>query len=123
MRCSPRVPLCPGYSGKRPMEEVPALCAALYGGMAIGLCYDLLLPLRCLWRNRIWNGAMDILFYFAALLIACATLLFINGGKPRGYLLLAMGAGAYGYARLVHGYFVKLWSAHKKRLAPKDGMD
>ena len=44
------------------MEEVPALCAALYGGLAIGLCYDLLLPLRCLWRNRIWNGVMDILF-------------------------------------------------------------
>ena len=83
------------------MEEVPALCAALYGGMAIGLCYDLLLPLRCLWRNRIWNGVMDILFYFAALLIACATLLFINGGKPRGYLLLAMGAAFFALSWLL----------------------
>ncbi len=105
------------------MDEVPSLCTAVYGGLAMGLCYDLLLPIRCLWRSRIWNGFVDLLFYLLALGIACATLLFINGGKPRVYLLLAMAAGAYVYARLVHGYFVNLWTVHKKRVAPKDGMD
>lgn len=93
MRCSPRVPSCPGYSGKRPMEEVPALCAALYGGMAIGLCYDLLLPLRCLWRNRIWNGVMDILFYFAALLIACATPAVYQRRQAPGIFAAGHGGG------------------------------
>ena len=56
-------------------------------------------------------------------LIPCTGERFMVAGGGRFLLSRIQEAGAYGYARLVHGYFVKLWSAHKKRLAPKDGMD
>ena len=120
---SPRAPSYPGCSGKRAMGEIPALCAALYGGMVMGAIYDGIRCFRLLGGGKLWNALLDLIYYALVLCIAAATLLYINGGVPRVYLLLAMGAGLFLYMRLVSAFLQDVAGAVKKRVARKRRKD
>lgn len=101
------------------MGEFPALCAALYGGLLMGALYDALRPLRLLFKGRFWNGLLDAIYYALIFCLAALTLLYVNGGVPRAYLLLGMCLGAYFYARLVSRFILAVAEKIKKTVAKR----
>jgi len=88
-----------GLPGPGVLGEGASLLAALYGGLAIGLAYDLFRLLRLPFENPWIIGLIDGLYYIAAGGVAAGTMLYINCGTVRMYVFLAMGLGIYLYAR------------------------
>ncbi len=81
------------------LPEIPAFCAAVYGGLIVGAVYDLFRFLRLPFHSRHIIACIDFLYYVAAAAIAAATLMYINGGTVRLYIFLGMGLGIYAYIR------------------------
>ncbi len=88
------------------LNELPKFLGALYGGLVIGIVYDLF---RLLWlpfrKHRLITGFIDALFYAVAGVIAALTLLYVNSGAPRVYLFAGLALGAFVYVRFVGRLF------------------
>ncbi len=92
------------------LSELPKFLGALYGGLVIGVLYDLFrllgLPFS---KLRFVRAVFDALFYAAAGIAAAVTLLYVNGGAPRLYLFLGLALGIFVYARFVGRLFSALF--------------
>lgn len=85
--------------------ELPKFLGTLYGGLLIGILYDLFRLLRLPFSGRFMTGLLDALFYAAAGVVAAAVLLYVNGGAPRVYLFIGLALGAFLYLRFVSRLF------------------
>ena len=75
-------------------EQVTALALCLAMGLAVGLLYDLLRCLRLSLSRRIFQEALDLLFWLGA----CGALFFcgitFGGGRVRLFIALCLPLGA-----------------------------
>ncbi|HWS29364.1 MAG TPA: spore cortex biosynthesis protein YabQ [Clostridia bacterium] len=107
------------------LNELPKFWGALYGGLVIGILYDVFRLLRLPFhKHRLVTGFIDALFYAVAGVIAALTLLYVNGGAPRVYLFAGLALGAFVYIRFVGRLFNSLLISisrafRKKTPAPK----
>lgn len=94
------------------LAELPKFLGALYGGLVTGVLYDVFRLFRLPFRKlKAVNAAVDALFYAAAGVVAAITLLYVNDGAPRVYLLLGLALGAFLYLRFVSRLFTALFRA------------
>lgn len=94
------------------LAELPRFLGALYGGLVIGVLYDVFRLIRLPFsRVRLIVGILDALFYAAAGVVAALTLLYVNGGSPRIYLLGGLALGAFLYVRFVSRLFSAILKA------------
>ena len=98
--------------------ELPILLGAIYGGLLIGILYDVFKLLRLPFKNKWVVGILDVLYYILAGGLFAVTLLIINGGQLRIYAVLGVLAGVGIYL-----YFVSalIWDtvAHIRALFTK----
>ncbi|MCE5235797.1 MAG: spore cortex biosynthesis protein YabQ [Clostridiaceae bacterium] len=104
------------------LAELPKFLGALYGGLVIGVLYDVFrlfrLPFR---KRRVVTGVVDALFYAAAGVVAAVTLLYVNDGAPRVYLLGGLALGAFLYVSFVSRLFTALFRAVGAVFGKKSG--
>ncbi len=94
------------------LSELPKFLGALYGGLVIGLLYDVFRLFRLPFSKlRIVVGILDALFYAVAGVVAALTLLYVNNGAPRVYLLLGLALGAFLYVKTVSRLFTAIIKA------------
>lgn len=83
--------------------------ATVYGGLAVGLLYDLLSAFRHGFHmGPFATGAMDFLFWLGAALILALTVGFSGGDGLRAYMLLGFASGFLLYAAGIHTLLVAL---------------
>lgn len=78
--------------------------AFLYGGLVLGLLFELFSRLNAWMPNRFFTHALDVLAVLLSGIDIAATFYIANGGEFRLFGALAMAAGA----TLVHGSVGKL---------------
>ncbi len=94
------------------LSELPKFLGALYGGLVIGLLYDVFRLFRLPFSKlRLVVGLLDALFYAAAGVVAALTLLYVNDGAPRIYLFLGLALGAFLYVKTVSRLFSAMFKA------------
>jgi len=81
------------------LGELASFGAALYCGIVIGAAYDVFALMRSPFKSPWIIGAIDLLYYAAAAVIAAGTMLYINCGTFRLYIYIAMGLGILLYRR------------------------
>lgn len=72
-----------------------AFLAMLYGGVIIGIIYDVLRFFRQIGRRPFVCVVCDGLFVILATLVTACTLLFATGGTIRPYLIVGLLAGCF----------------------------
>ena len=80
-----------------PAAQAHALGLCLAAGVLLGLCYDLLRPLRLLPLPRLIGGLADLTFWAAAALLLFACALLLGDGRVRLYMAAGVMAGAAVY--------------------------
>lgn len=101
--------------------ELPRFLGALYGGLVIGVLYDVFSLLRLPLRAKLAINLVDAFFYAAAGIVAALTLLYINGGAPRLYAFLGLAFGAFIYRRFVSKLFRALFASISRVFKRKGG--
>jgi spore cortex biosynthesis protein YabQ len=102
------------------LNELPKFLGALYGGLVIGILYDLFRLLRLPFhKHRLVTGVIDALFYASAGVIAALTLLYVNSGAPRVYLFAGLALGAFVYIRFVGRLFNSLLTSISRAFRKK----
>lgn len=92
-------------------QAVVFLYSAL-GGVVGGLLFDIFRALR--YRHKVSRAkcaAQDLIFWFAAALLAFFLLYKINNGEPRAFIFLGLGLGAAIYSLTVGSAVLKLFIA------------
>ena len=90
--------------------QAQAFLAAVYGGVALGLCYDVLRALRMAAKaGRGVTGMLDIAFSICALGIVGGVLWFAVGGEVRVYMLAGFPVGLALYAAALSRFVVKVF--------------
>ncbi|MEG1548118.1 MAG: spore cortex biosynthesis protein YabQ [Clostridia bacterium] len=83
------------------LSELPVFLGAVYGGIIIGILFDLFrllhLPVRARWLHTV----IDVLFYAASGAAASLMLLRLNGGAPRLYIFIGFAIGIFAYQRTI----------------------
>ena len=79
------------------LTQTAEFAAALYSGLIIGILFDLFSLLHVPFKNKWVHALIDAAFYSVAGALAGMSLLFINGGTVRLWLLLVMAFGAFTY--------------------------
>lgn len=69
------------------LTEFAGFVAAVNCGLVIGIMYDLFALLRKPFKSAVTTGIIDLLYYAAAMVLVALTLLYINCGTLRLYLL------------------------------------
>ena len=77
------------------LNELPVFFGAFYGGLLIGILYDVFRLLRLPFRSRLLNGIFDALFYAGAGALAALCALALNGGIPRFFVVFGLFLGAF----------------------------
>ncbi len=80
---------------KNTLNELWQFLGGIYGGFAIGVVYRIFTLIRMFLKNKWINAVIDVVFYAIAGTIAAFTLLMINGGELRLFILLAIAFGAF----------------------------
>lgn len=100
--------------------------ATVYGGLAVGLLYDLLSLLRHgLHMGPMATGLMDFLFWLGAAMILALTIGISGGDGLRAYMLLGFACGFVLYAAGLHtllealGRLLIRWTAPLRDAASK----
>lgn len=100
--------------------------ATVYGGLAVGLLYDLLSALRHGFRmGPFATGLVDFLFWLGAAVILALTIGLSGGDGLRGYMLLGFASGFLVYAAGIHtllkalGRLLARWTAPMRSAAAK----
>ncbi len=83
------------------ISQIPIFLATIYGGILIGVLYDVFRLLRMLFQNVIIIGILDALYYALAGILFAVMLLIINDGEFRLYTVIGALIGA-----LSEQYFV-----------------
>lgn len=77
------------------IHQAQVFIAAVYGGLIIGACYDILRALRWTFRaGRAATAVLDIVFALAVGIVMLAVLILATHGDIRGYTLLGFACGA-----------------------------
>lgn len=92
------------------LNELPVLLGAIYGGLIIGVLYDVFRVLRLPFRSKWIVGILDALYYIAAGILAALVMLTINGGRLRVYAIAGLLVGAIVYIKFVSGLLIDLVS-------------
>ncbi|HML49062.1 MAG TPA: spore cortex biosynthesis protein YabQ [Clostridia bacterium] len=93
--------------------------ATVYGGLAVGLLYDLLSALRHGFRmGPFATGFMDFLFWLCAALILALTIGLSGGDGLRAYMLLGFACGFLLYAAGIHALLEALGRLVARFTAP-----
>lgn len=79
------------------IPELSVLLGCIYGGLCIGIVYDVYSLLTLPVHNRFIRAFFDLFFYAAVLCIAALFLVFLNGGHIRLYALMGFAVGAFFY--------------------------
>ena len=83
--------------------------ATVYGGMLLGIVYDLYRAFRMIIKPGRWFVAiLDLSFWVLAVFISFSMLFKINGGEIRFYTFIGLGMGWGLYSLIVGGMLVKL---------------
>lgn len=93
-------------------QSLVFLCMA-YAGFGLGVCYDLLAPLR---RSRLTPVA-DLLFFAAAAGALGVGLILLEQSAPRSYILLGAAFGGALYALGVRALVRRLGKRLRARFA------
>lgn len=101
------------------LNELPIFLGAIYGGLLIGVAYDLFRLVRLPFRNRWIIGFIDAAFYAVAGAMAALTLLVINGGSIRLYAIAGLLLGVFSYQRLVSAPVRRAFSKWTKKREDK----
>lgn len=72
------------------LNELWQFLGGLYGGILIGIIYRVFTFLRLLFKNKWVTAVFDVLFYLIASSVLALTLLIINGGELRLFILFAV---------------------------------
>jgi len=90
--------------------QAQAFLAAVYGGVALGLCYDVLRAWRVAMRaGRGMTGVLDAVFSLCALGIVGGVLWLAVGGEVRAYVLAGFPVGAALYAAALSRFIMKVF--------------
>jgi len=82
--------------------QLPVFLGSVYGGMLIGIAYDIFRLIRLPFGgHRIIDATLDLLFYALAGIIAATTFIRINGGSPRLYALAGIAIGIFAYLKTI----------------------
>ncbi len=91
----------------------------MYSGLCIGIVFDIFALLHIPFKNTWIHSILDAVFYVAAGVIAGFTLLIINGGEMRAWLLLVIAASSLFYrftAGALFRYIIKkIFKKHIKK--------
>ena len=83
--------------------------ATVYGGMLLGIVYDLYRAFRMIIKPGRWFVAiLDLSFWVLAVFISFSMLFKINGGEIRFYTFIGLGMGWALYSLIIGGMLVKL---------------
>ena len=74
------------------LQPAAFLCM-LYGGMIIGIAYDVFRLPRRLFRNRVCTGICDVLFAVCAAAITVGSLYWATSGELRPYTVVGLIGG------------------------------
>ncbi len=89
-------------------EELYIFLATIYGGILIGLIYDLYRIIRGIFRpKKIATIVEDLIFWIIIAITAFFVLLFSNDGQLRFYTFLGFGIGATMYIWILSPYVVR----------------
>lgn len=102
------------------LSEWPQFWGALYGGLVIGIVYDLFSLLRLPFGNKWCIAVIDALFYVVAGVLSALTMIFVNGGSPRIFIIAGLILGAYLYLHFV-GRMLKFLTKKCKNALVKPG--
>ena len=81
----------------------------VYGGMLLGIVYDLYRAFRMIIKPGRWFVAiLDLSFWVLAVFISFSMLFKINGGEIRFYTFIGLGMGWALYSLIIGGMLVKL---------------
>lgn len=83
------------------MTQLTALSASVYGGILGGLLYSVFALLHRAVSGRFLHAALDACFYMLLTALFSLTLLYINGGEVRVYLIAGFALGVFSGARAV----------------------
>ncbi|MBQ9832520.1 MAG: spore cortex biosynthesis protein YabQ [Clostridia bacterium] len=101
---------------KNTLNEIWQFLGALYGGFIIGILYRIFSLMRLPFPNKWVNAALDILFYALAGAAAAFTLLTVNGGEIRLFILMSMGLGIWIFISCSRNLIKYLFEICKKLL-------
>lgn len=111
---------------KSTLDQIPAVLAALYGGLIIGALYDVFALMRAPFKNKWADGVLDGLFYVAAGVLSAIIMLMTTDGRVRLYVILAILFGVFLYLKSLGALFrraakfVKSRAAQKKAIQKQD---
>lgn len=100
------------------LTETGGFLAAVYCGLVMGILYELFGLLRRPFKGPFMLCILDLLYYAAAAALAALSLLYINCGRPRLYLIGGMTIGIYLYARFP-GRLIRAGRAKRAKLTKK----
>ncbi len=101
------------------LNEIWQFMGALYGGLLIGVVYQMFHLFRSPFPNKWVNAALDVLFYAVAGVMTAATLLIVNGGVLRVFVLIAIAAGVWLYLSFAGSLMETLYKICKKLLVKR----
>lgn len=105
---------------KNTLNELWQLLGGIYGGFLMGAVYRVFTLVRIFFKNKWANAVIDVIFYIIAGTIAAFTLLIINGGELRLFILLAMVMSALLFIWASRGIIKTILKIYKKLLVKKE---
>ncbi|HZJ56706.1 MAG TPA: spore cortex biosynthesis protein YabQ [Clostridia bacterium] len=83
--------------------------ATVYGGMLLGIVYDVYRAFRMIIKPGRWFVAvLDLSFWILAVLLSFFMLFKVNGGEIRLFTFIGLGMGWGLYSLIIGGMLVKL---------------